>query len=175
MTTLPSVPDLTGYITEGQIVLDRELHQKGIFPPVGVLPSLSRLMKDGIGDGYTRKDHSTLANQLFVAYSKVREARNLASVIGEDELSPLDRKYIDFGNLFEQHFLNQGSGVNRTIVETLDLGWKLLSTLPATELDRVDAGLLAEHYDNQAALTYFRIVEKSLVQILAGSKGDRHE
>ncbi len=169
------VPDLTGYITEGQIVLDRELQQKGIFPPVGVLPSLSRLMKDGIGDGYTRKDHSTLANQLFVAYSKVREARNLASVIGEDELSPIDRKYIDFGNLFEQHFLNQGSGVNRTIIETLDLGWKLLSTLPATELDRVDADLLAEHYDNPAAMAYFKIVEKSLVQILAGAKGDRHE
>ena len=93
------VPDLTGYITEGQIVLSRDLNQMGIFPPIGILPSLSRLMKDGIGDGYTRSDHSAVANQLFASYAIVQDARSLASVIGEDELSPIDRKYIEFGSL----------------------------------------------------------------------------
>ncbi len=160
------VPDLTGYITEGQIVLDRELHQKGIFPPVGVLPSLSRLMKDGIGDGYTRKDHSAVASQLFVAYSRVRDARNLASVIGEDELNAIDHSYIDFGNLFERHFLNQGMNVNRSIIETLDLGWRLLSTLPISELDRMDAGLIKDHYNYDDAITYFKIIVKTTVQTL---------
>lgn len=164
------VPDLTGYITEGQIVLDRDLHQKGIFPPVGVLPSLSRLMKDGIGDGYTRKDHSAVANQLFVAYSKVRDARNLASVIGEDELSAIDHAYIDFGNLFEKHFLNQGQNVNRSIIDTLDLGWRLLSTLPISELDRMDSELLKEHYDYQDAISYFKVIVKSTVQALASTR-----
>ena len=166
------VPDLTGYITEGQIVLDRELHQKGVFPPIGVLPSLSRLMKDGIGDGYTRKDHSAVANQLFAAYSKVQDARNLASVIGEDELSPVDRKYIEFGALFEKHFLNQGKSENRSIFETLDLGWQLLSILPKGELDRIDPVLLEEHYDNDRAVTYFNIVERSIIQNLTRASGE---
>ena len=165
------VPDLTGYITEGQIVLDRELQQKGIFPPVGILPSLSRLMKDGIGDGYTRNDHSAVSNQLFVCYSKVRDARNLASVIGEDELSPVDQKYLAFGDLFEIHFLNQGPATNRSIEETLDLGWLLLSTLPKTELDRMDAKLLDQHYDPLKAMTYFNIVEKTLLQSLTKTEG----
>jgi V/A-type H+-transporting ATPase subunit B len=158
------VPDLTGYITEGQIVLDRDLHQKGIFPPVGVLPSLSRLMKDGIGDGYTRKDHSAVANQLFAAYAKVQEARSLSSVIGEDELSPVDRKYIEFGKMFETHFLNQGPTTNRPVEETIDLGWTLLSILPIEELDRMDAALLKEHYNNENAVAYFKIVERSFLQ-----------
>lgn len=140
------VPDLTGYITEGQIVLDRNLEGAGFYPPVSVLPSLSRLMKDGIGEGYTRADHQALANQLFASYARVQDARSLASVIGEEELSPVDKKYMQFGKLFEQHFVNQGYTENRTIEQSLDLGWKLLSTLPRTELDRVDDKLLDRYY-----------------------------
>lgn len=140
------VPDLTGYITEGQIVLDRMLQSQGLYPPVNVLPSLSRLMKDGIGEGYTRGDHQGLANQLFASYAKVIDARSLASVIGEEELSPIDKKYIEFGKLFESTFINQGNNENRTIEQSLDLGWKLLSTLPKTELDRVDDKLLEKYY-----------------------------
>ena len=140
------VPDLTGYITEGQIVLDRMLQSQGIYPPVNVLPSLSRLMKDGIGEGYTREDHQGLANQLFASYARVIDARSLASVIGEEELSPIDKKYIEFGRKFENTFVNQGNCENRTIEQSLDLGWKLLSTLPKSELDRVDDKLLDKYY-----------------------------
>lgn len=140
------VPDLTGYITEGQIVLDRMLQSQGIYPPVNVLPSLSRLMKDGIGEGYTREDHQGLANQLFASYAKVIDARSLASVIGEEELSPIDKKYLEFGRQFESTFVNQGSTENRTIEQSLDLGWKLLSNLPKSELDRVDDKLLEKYY-----------------------------
>lgn len=151
------IPDLTGYITEGQIVLDRSLDQTGIYPSVSVLPSLSRLMKDGIGEGYTRADHSSVANQLFAAYAKVQDARSLASVIGEEELSETDRKYMRFGVAFEKYFLTQGFNEERTIEETLDLGWSLLSLLPESELDRVDEELLKEHYDNEAAEKTFII------------------
>ena len=140
------IPDLTGYITEGQIVLDRNLHGQAIYPPISVLPSLSRLMKDGIGKGYTREDHQDLANQLFSAYAKVGEARNLASVIGEDELSPIDKKYLEFGKAFEERYIGQGPNENRTIEETLDLGWQLLRILPKEELDRVDANILDVYY-----------------------------
>ena len=140
------VPDLTGYITEGQIVLDRMLQSQGIYPPVNVLPSLSRLMKDGIGEGYTREDYQGLANQLFASYAKVIDARSLASVIGEEELSPIDKKYIEFGKQFESMFVNQGNTENRTIEQSLDLGWKLLSNLPKSELDRVDDKLLDKYY-----------------------------
>ena len=140
------VPDLTGYITEGQIVLDRGLQGAGLYPPVNVLPSLSRLMKDGIGEGFTRADHSPLSNQLFAAYAKVMEARSLASVIGEEELSPDDKKYIEFGKLFEEKFINRRFDENRSIEESLDLGWKLLSTLPKNDLDRVDDETLNAHY-----------------------------
>ena len=140
------VPDLTGYITEGQIVLDRTLDSSGVYPPVSILPSLSRLMKDGIGEGYTRADHSALSNQLFASYAKVMDARSLASVIGEEELSPTDKKYIEFGKQFEQHFVSQGANENRAIGESLDLGWQLLSTLPREELDRVDDRLLDQYY-----------------------------
>lgn len=140
------VPDLTGYITEGQIVLDRRLDGQGIYPPVSVLPSLSRLMKDGIGEGFTRGDHSALANQLFASYAKVQDARALASVIGEDELSDTDKQYIEFGKRFESRFLAQRHDENRTIEQTLELGWELLSCLPKSELDRLDAEMLAEHY-----------------------------
>ena len=138
------VPDLTGYITEGQIVLDRSLDQNGIYPPISVLPSLSRLMKDGIGEGYTRADHSAVSNQLFASYAKVQDAKALASVIGEEELSPSDRLYMEFGKAFEHFFLDQGFDTDRTIGETLDLGWDLLSILPVEELDRVDNELLSE-------------------------------
>ena len=140
------IPDLTGYITEGQIVLERSLHQKTIYPPINVLPSLSRLMKDGIGAKYTREDHQDVANQLFSSYAKVGEARDLASVIGEDELSPADKKYLQFGNAFEQQFVGQGMNENRTIDETLDIGWKLLKMLPKEELDRIDTKILNKYY-----------------------------
>ena len=140
------IPDLTGYITEGQIVLDRQLHGQGVYPPISVLPSLSRLMKDGIGTGYTREDHQDVANQLFSCYAKVGDARALASVIGEDELSPLDKTYLKFGQEFEKIFVGQGEGENRTITETLDLGWKLLGMLPREELDRVDTKILDKYY-----------------------------
>ena len=149
------VPDLTGYITEGQIVLDRQLDQTGVYPPIAVLPSLSRLMKDGIGEGYTRADHSDCSNQLFAAYAKVQDARALASVIGEEELSEVDKKYMYFGRMFEQHFVNQGARENRSIEETLDLGWMLLSLLPREELDRVSEKVLAQYYRPEAALEKF--------------------
>lgn len=140
------IPDLTGYITEGQIVLDRELDAKGIYPPVSILPSLSRLMKDGIGEGYTRNDHSALSNQLFASYAKLADAKALASVIGEEELSDGDKMLMKFGREFENRFLNQSFDENRTIDETLDLGWELLSLLPREMLDRVDDKVLDEHY-----------------------------
>lgn len=140
------IPDLTGYITEGQIVLERALHGQSIYPPISILPSLSRLMKDGIGAGYTREDHQDLANQLFSAYAKVGDARNLASVIGEDELSPIDKKYLAFGKDFEERYVGQGPNENRTIEETLDLGWELLGQLPKEELDRVDTKILDKYY-----------------------------
>jgi V/A-type H+/Na+-transporting ATPase subunit B len=145
------IPDLTGYITEGQIVLDRSLDQTGIYPPVGILPSLSRLMKDGIGEGFTRGDHSAVSNQLFASYAKVQDARSLASVIGEEELSGIDKKYIEFGRKFEKYFIRQDFNENRTMEFTLDLGWKLLSILPKEELDRVDDEMLAKHYNPEYA------------------------
>lgn len=140
------IPDLTGYITEGQIVLDRELHSQSIYPPVSVLPSLSRLMKDGIGKGYTREDHQDVANQLFSCYAKVGDAKALASVIGEDELSPIDKMYLNFGKEFEHRFVGQDPHDNRTIIKTLDIGWKLLGMLPREELDRIDTKLLDQYY-----------------------------
>ncbi len=140
------IPDLTGYITEGQIVLDRTLHGQGIYPPINVLPSLSRLMKDGIGEGYTRADHQDVANQLFSSYARVGEARNLASVIGEDELSEIDKKYLAFGKAFETEFVGQGNDENRTILDTLELGWKLLRMLPKEELDRINTKILEQYY-----------------------------
>ena len=140
------IPDLTAYITEGQIVFDRSLDSTGVYPGLSVLLSLSRLMKDGIGEGYTRYDHSDVANQLFAAYAKVQDARSLASVIGEDELSEIDKKYMNFGMRFEQEFLNQGFDENRSMEQTLELAWDLLSTLPKSELDRMNSKLIEEHY-----------------------------
>ena len=140
------IPDLTGYITEGQIVLDRQLHGQGIYPPINVLPSLSRLMKDGIGEGFTRADHQDVANQLFSCYAKVGDARALASVIGEDELSPLDKKYLQFGKAFEAEFVGQTDTENRSIIDTLNKGWELLGMLPKDELDRIDTKILDQYY-----------------------------
>lgn len=140
------IPDLTGYITEGQIVLDRSLEGEGKYPPVSVLPSLSRLMKDGIGEGYTREDHSALANQLFASYAKVMDARSLASVIGEEELSPDDKKLLEFGKKFEAKFVNQNFNEDRSIEQSLDLGWQLLSLLPKKDLDRIDDSILDKYY-----------------------------
>jgi len=139
------VPDLTGYITEGQIVLSRSLYQMGIYPPINVLPSLSRLMKDGIGKEYTREDHPDLANQIFSAYSRVQEIRALAQVIGEDELSEVDQKYMEFGRQFEERFTKQGFDENRSIEETLDLMWELLAILPEDELTKIDPALVKKY------------------------------
>ena len=139
------IPDLTGYITEGQIVLDREMSQKGMYPPVAGLPSLSRLMKDGIGAGMTREDHAPVSSQLFAAYSKVKTIRNLASIIGEEELSELDQLYLKFGNELEAKFFTQGEYEDRSIEETLDLGWKILSILPREEVYRIKDELIDKY------------------------------
>ncbi len=140
------VPDLSGYITEGQIVLERELDQRNIYPPIAGLPSLSRLMKDGIGEGMTRADHAHVASQLFAAYSHVKDVRALAAVIGEEELTPLDKIYLDFGNRFEREYLSQGEYEDRSIVQTLDVGWKVLSYLPKEELHRISEEELNKYY-----------------------------
>ncbi|MCK5675991.1 MAG: V-type ATP synthase subunit B [Verrucomicrobia bacterium] len=150
--TMPSddishpVPDLTGYITEGQIVLDRDLFQRAVYPPIAGLPSLSRLMKDGVGKGYTRDDHPALASQLFACYARVKRVRGLADVVGEEELGEIDKLYMKFGEAFEQRFLNQGEYENRSIEATLDLGWEILSLLPRGELQRLSDALLDAHH-----------------------------
>lgn len=143
------IPDLTGYITEGQIVLSRELYQKNIYPPVNVLPSLSRLMKDGIGERFTREDHPDVSNQLFSSYSKVQEVRSLAQIIGEDDLSDKDKRYLEFGRKFEEVFVNQDFNDDRDIEDTLNIGWELLSILPIEELDRLDSKLIEKHIKNR--------------------------
>lgn len=139
------IPDLTGYITEGQIVLARELYQKGVYPPINVLPSLSRLMKDGIGDGFTREDHPEVSNQLFSAYSKVQEIRALAQIVGEEDLSDKDKKYMRFGDAFEKKFVTQSFNENRDMNNTLDLAWELLTLLPKEELDRLNPKLIEKY------------------------------
>lgn len=139
------IPDLTGYITEGQIVMDREMSQKGMYPPVAGLPSLSRLMKDGIGSGMTREDHKDVSSQLFAAYSKVKSIRNLAAIIGEEELSEVDKQYLKFGERFENEFLSQNEFENRSIQETLDIGWKMLSILPRADLYRIKPELIEKY------------------------------
>jgi V/A-type H+/Na+-transporting ATPase subunit B len=150
--TMPSddithpVPDLTGYITEGQITLGRDLDQKGIYPPIAVLPSLSRLMKDGIGKGRTRADHPRWGAQLYAAYAHMQDVRALASVIGEEELGEVDQRYLQFGRAFEREFVNQSLTENRTIEQTLDIGWRLLSMLPKEELTRVSLDEIEQFY-----------------------------
>lgn len=148
------VPDLTGYITEGQIVLERELHSRGIYPPVAGLPSLSRLMKDNVGEGLTREDHPALASQLFAFYAHVKEIRALASIIGEEELSSLDKLYLQFGDEFEKTFLSQGYYERRTLEQGLDLGWKVISILPKEEMVRIREEMLTKYYkENKEAGT----------------------
>lgn len=139
------VPDLTGYITEGQIVLNRSLYQMGIYPPINILPSLSRLMKDGIGEEYTREDHPDVANQVFSSYSRVQEIRALAQIMGEDELSEIDRKYMEFGRQFEEQFAKQDFEEYRDINQTLELMWELLRILPEQELTRIDPSLVKKY------------------------------
>jgi V/A-type H+-transporting ATPase subunit B len=139
------VPDLTGYITEGQIVLNRSLYQMGIYPPINILPSLSRLMKDGIGEEYTREDHPDVADQVFSSYSRVQEIRALAQIIGEDELSEIDRKYMEFGRQFEEQFVKQDFEEHRDINQTLELMWELLRILPEQELTRIDPSLVKKY------------------------------
>src|SRR5512141_494656 len=145
------VPDLTGYITEGQITLGRELGQAGVYPPIAVLPSLSRLMKDGIGQGRTRGDHPHWGAQLYAGYAHMQDVRALASVIGEEELGDVDRKYLEFGRAFERQFVNQGINENRTIERTLEIGWKLLSMLPKEELTRVTLDEIKTYYKGEDA------------------------
>ena len=150
--TMPSddishpVPDLTGYITEGQIVLERELFNRDIYPPIAGLPSLSRLMKDGIGEGRTRKDHAGVAAQVFACDARGKRIRALAAIVGEEELSALDREYLDFGEQFEKRFLSQGANENRDIETTLNLGWEMLSLLPKEELYRISREDIDRYY-----------------------------
>src|SRR5258708_1381027 len=145
------VPDLTGYITEGQITLSRELNHQGIYPPIAVLPSLSRLMKDGIGAGHTRGDHPHLGAQLYAGYAHTQDVRSLASVIGEEELGAVDQQYLKFGRAFEREFINQGLTENRTIEQTLKIGWHLLSMLPQEELTRVSLDEIKQYYKPEHA------------------------
>jgi V/A-type H+-transporting ATPase subunit B len=140
------IPDLTGYITEGQIVLEREMFGRGIYPPIAGLPSLSRLMKDNIGEGMTQADHPALASQLFACYAKVKDTRSLAAIIGEEELTPLDHLYLKFGEDFERKFLCQDYYERRTLEEGLDLGWEVISLLPKDELTRIKEEYLNEFY-----------------------------
>lgn len=169
------VPDLTGYITEGQIVLDRSLDQVGIYPPISILPSLSRLMKDGIGQGFTRDDHSAVSNQLFASYARVQDARALGSVIGEEELSKSDKAYLEFGRMFEKYFIAQDFHENRTIEQTLDLGWDLLCLLPKGELSRMDGKLVEANYNPQRTkrFTGGPIIKKDLILKNDQDQGDK--
>ena len=152
VVTMPSddithpIPDLTGYITEGQVVLSRELHSQGVYPPINISPSLSRLMKDGVGKNDTRDDHMRVANQLYAAYAKAQEVRNLASIIGAEDLSEQDNHFLSFARDFEMHFINQNEDQERSIFETLNIAWGLLSMLPATVLSRVTEADLAKYH-----------------------------
>ncbi|MFY4813935.1 ATP synthase subunit B [Haloarcula argentinensis] len=140
------IPDLTGYITEGQIYIDRDLNSQGIQPPINVLPSLSRLMDDGIGEGLTRADHADVKDQIFAAYAEGEDLRDLVNIVGREALSELDNKYLDFADRFEEEFVDQGTDTARSIDETLELGWDLLSMLPKDALNRIDEDLIEEHY-----------------------------
>jgi V/A-type H+-transporting ATPase subunit B len=140
------IPDLTGYITEGQIYIDRGLHRKGIYPPIDPAPSLSRLMKEGIGKGRTREDHREVSDQLYYAYAEGRSFRDLVAVIGEEALSARDKLYLGFADNFERKFINQGLYENRDIDTTLDLGWNLLSVLPESELKRIDPATIKKYH-----------------------------
>ncbi|MFC7043520.1 ATP synthase subunit B [Halonotius sp. GCM10025705] len=140
------IPDLTGYITEGQIYVDRDLNSQGVQPPVNVLPSLSRLMDDGIGEGLTREDHGDVANQMYAAYAEGENLRDLVNIVGREALSDRDNKYLDFADDFETDFIDQGFDTNRELEDTLDLGWELLSKLPKEELNRIDEEFIETYY-----------------------------
>ena len=140
------IPDLTGYITEGQIYIDRDLNSQGVEPPVNVLPSLSRLMDDGIGEGFTREDHADVSDQAYAAYAEGEDLRDLVNIVGREALSELDNKYLDFADAFESEFIDQGFETNRDIDETLSIGWDLLSMLPKDALNRIDEEFIEEHY-----------------------------
>jgi V/A-type H+-transporting ATPase subunit B len=140
------IPDLTGYITEGQIYIDRDLNSQGIEPPVNVLPSLSRLMDDGIGEGFTREDHADVSDQAYAAYAEGEDLRDLVNIVGREALSELDNKYLDFADAFEAEFVQQGYDTDRDVAETLDIVWDLLSGLPREALNRIDEELLDEYY-----------------------------
>ena len=140
------IPDLTGYITEGLIILSRELYRKGVTPPIDVLPSLSRLKDKGIGEGRTRKDHAATMNQLFAAYARGKDAKELMVILGEAALTDIDKKYAEFADRFEKEYVSQGYNTNRTIEETLNIGWRLLSILPRSELKRINDELLDKYY-----------------------------
>ncbi|MGN0113888.1 MAG: V-type ATP synthase subunit B, partial [Acutalibacteraceae bacterium] len=143
------IPDLTGYITEGQIILSRELYRKGVTPPIDVLPSLSRLKDKGIGEGKTRADHANVMNQLFSAYARGKEAKELMVILGEAALTDIDKLYARFADEFEKKYVSQGNTTNRTIQETMDIGWELLRILPRSELKRIDDKYLAMYYDKK--------------------------
>jgi len=145
------IPDLTGYITEGQIYIDRDLNSQGVQPPINVLPSLSRLMDDGIGEGLTRADHADVKDQIFAAYAEGEDLRDLVNIVGREALSELDNKYLDFADRFEDEFVDQGFDTDRDIDETLELGWDLLSMLPKDALNRIDEELIEEHYREEEA------------------------
>jgi V/A-type H+-transporting ATPase subunit B len=145
------IPDLTGYITEGQIYVERDLHSQGIQPPVNVLPSLSRLMDDGIGEGLTRADHADVSDQLYAAYAEGEDLRDLVNIVGREALSERDNRFLDFADRFEEEFIDQGFDRNRDIEETLDLGWELLSMFPKAELNRIDEELIEEYYKEDVA------------------------
>jgi V/A-type H+-transporting ATPase subunit B len=147
------IPDLTGYITEGQIVLDRGLFQKGIYPPINVLPSLSRLMSDGIGDGRTREDHQNLASQLYALYAQAKRVETLASIIGEEDLTAHDRLFLKFSQQLERRFVRQDPYENRTIFETLDLGWQLAMIFPERDLTRVKPEQIRRHGSRKGSVT----------------------
>ncbi|GAA0223281.1 ATP synthase subunit B [Haladaptatus pallidirubidus] len=145
------IPDLTGYITEGQIYIDRDLNSQGIQPPINPLPSLSRLMDDGIGEGLTREDHSGVSDQMYAAYAQGEDLRDLVNIVGREALSERDNQYLDFADRFEKEFIDQGFETNRTIEETLTIGWDLLSMLPKEELNRIDEEFIEKYYPEEQA------------------------
>jgi V/A-type H+-transporting ATPase subunit B len=144
------IPDLTGYITEGQIYVDRDLNSQGIQPPINVLPSLSRLMDDGIGEGLTREDHADVSDQLYAAYAEGEDLRDLVNIVGREALSERDNQYLDFADRFESEFVDQGYTTDRDIEETLSIGWDLLSMFPEAELNRIDEDLIEEYYEGSS-------------------------
>jgi V/A-type H+-transporting ATPase subunit B len=145
------IPDLTGYITEGQIYVDPDLNSQGIKPPINVLPSLSRLMDDGIGEGLTREDHGDVSDQMYAAYAEGEDLRDLVNIVGREALDERDNRFLDFADRFEEEFIQQGFETDRDIEGTLDLGWDLLSMLPKDELNRIDEELVEEHYREEAS------------------------